>query len=401
MSIRKIYVDFAATTPVDPRVLEAMQPFFSKKYGNASSLNSFGVEAKKALEQSRETMTRFMNADLDEVAFTGSATEANNLVLKGHAFNEGKEKCHLAVSVIDHDSVLNSARWLEKAGYKVTFLPVDQYGFLKTEDLEKALEEKATLVSVVHGNNEIGTIQEAEEIAKKCHESGALFHTDAVQSFGKILINVKTASFDFMTVNAHKIYGPKGVGVLYIRKGLCLEPLIHGGGHEFGLRSGTENIPGIVGFAKAMEIRREEMKPETDRLTRLRDKLIKGALEIEDSHLNGPSTRRLCNNVNIRFSYIEGESVVLALDTEGIAASSGSACSSTSGEPSHVLLAIGLKPEEARGSLRLSLGKYNTQDDVNYILEILPKVIRRLRAMSPLNRDSERAGGGQDSITRS
>ncbi|MCW4052867.1 MAG: aminotransferase class V-fold PLP-dependent enzyme [Candidatus Bathyarchaeota archaeon] len=399
--MRKIYVDFAATTPVDPRVLEAMQPFFGEKYGNASSLNSFGVEAKKALEQSRETMTRFMNADPDEVIFTGSATEANNLVLKGHALKEGKEKCHLAVSLIDHDCVLNSARWLEKAGYKVTFLPVDQYGFLKKEDLEKALEKKATLVSVVHGNNEIGTIQEAEETAKKCHESGALFHTDAVQTFGKTPINVKTASFDFMTINAHKIYGPKGVGALYIRKGLRLEPLIHGGGHEFGLRSGTENIPGIIGFAKAMELRKEEMEPERDRLTLLRDKLIKETLEIEDSYLNGPSTRRLYNNVNIRFSFIEGESIVLALDTEGIAASSGSACSSTSGEASHVLLAIGLKPEEARGSLRLSLGKYNTQDDVDYILEILPQAIRRLRAMSPLNRNSKRASGKQDSITRS
>jgi cysteine desulfurase len=399
LRIRKIYVDYAATTPVDPRVLQAMQPFFTKRYGNASAVHSFGVEAKTALEQSRETMAEFMHADPEEVVFTGSATEANNLVLKGHAFKEGKDSCHLAVSVIDHDCVLHSAKWLEKAGYKVTFLPVDQHGFLNKRGLIEALEEKATLVSVVHGNNEIGTIQDAEDIAAKCHQFGALFHTDAVQTFGKVPINVKTANFDFMTINAHKIYGPKGVGALYIRTGRQLDPLIHGGGHEFGLRSGTENIPGIVGFAKAMELRKDEMKPEAERLTRLRDHLIAEALEIDDSYLNGPSTRRLYNNVNLRFSYIEGESIVLALDTEGIAASSGSACSSTSGEPSHVLLAIGLKPEDARGSIRLSLGKHNTHDDVDYILEILPRVIERLRTMSPLNRNSPGTGRRQDTVT--
>lgn len=377
-------MDYAATTSVDPRVVKAMQPYFTKFYGNASSLNSFGVEAKKALETSRETIARFMGADANELIFTGSATEANNLVLKGHAFKKGKARCHIAVSTIDHDCILNSAKWLEKQGFKVTYLPVDQYGLLKMDALEEALKENVTLVSVVHGNNEIGTVQSIEEIVRTCHEHNTSFHTDAVQSFGKLPINVKKMNIDFMTINAHKLYGPKGVGALYINKNFKIEPLIHGGGHEFGLRSGTENVPGIVGFAKAVELRKEEMKPEAELLTCLRDKLIKGTLEIEDTYLNGHPTKRLSNNTNFRFSYIEGEAVVLGLDTEGIAASSGSACSSMAGEPSHVLLAIGLKPEEARGSLRLSLGKYNTEEDIDYILQVLPKVVKRLRAMSPL-----------------
>lgn len=369
---------------MDQRVVKAMQPYFTKLYGNASSLNSFGVEAKKALEKSREIIAKFMNAEANELIFTGSATEANNLALKGHAFKEGKAKCHIAVSTVDHDCILNSAKWLEKQGFKVTYLPVDQHGLLKMGVLKEILREKVTLLSVVHGNNEIGTVQPIEEIARTCHEHDTLFHTDAVQSFGKIPINVKDMNIDFMTINAHKLYGPKGVGALYVNKDFRIEPLIHGGGHEFGFRSGTENIPGIVGFAKAVEFRKGEMKPEVERLTCLRDKLIKAVLEIEDAYLNGHPTRRLPNNVNFRFSYIEGEAVVLGLDTEGIAASSGSACSSMTGEASHVLLAIGLKPEEARGSLRLSLGKYNTESDINYILQVLPKVVKRLRAMSPV-----------------
>ncbi len=377
-------MDYAATTPIDPRVVEAMQPYFTKFYGNASSLNSFGIEAKKALETSRKTIAKFMGADENELIFTGSATEANNLILKGHAFKEGRAKCHIAVSQIDHDCVLNSAKWLKKEGFKATYLPVDQYGLLKIDALEEALKENVTLVSVVHGNNEIGTVQRIEEIAETCHEHGALFHTDAVQSFGKLPINVKDMNIDLMTINAHKLYGPKGVGALYIHKDFKIEPLIHGGGHEFGLRSGTENIPGIVGFAKTVELRKEEMKPEAEHLTYLRDKLINGVLEIEDAYLNGHPTNRLPNNAHFRFSYIEGEAVVLDLDAEGVAASSASACSSMAGEPSHVLLAIGLKPEEARGSLRLSLGKYNTEEDIDYIIQVMPRVVKRLRTMSPL-----------------
>ena len=369
---------------MDPRVFEAMQPYFLKFYGNASSLNYYGVEAKRSLEKSRESIAKFMKAEVSELVFTGSATEANNLVLKGHAVKEGKTRCHIAISTIEHDSILNSAKWLEGQGFRITYLPVDEYGLLRMDALEKILMEKATLVSVVHGNNEIGTIQQIEKITKLCHEHDALFHTDAVQSFGKIPINVEKMSIDFMTINAHKLYGPKGVGALFIDKRSRIEPLIHGGGHEFGLRSGTENVPGIVGFAKAVELRREEMKPEAEHLVRLRDKLIKAILEIEDAYLNGHRTKRLPNNANFRFSYIEGEAIVLDLDAEGISASSGSACSSTAGETSHVLLALKLRPEEARGSLRLTLGKYNTEEDINYIIQVMPKVVKRLRAMSTL-----------------
>ena len=383
-AIRTVYADYAATTPTDPRVVEAMQPYFTDFYGNASSLNSFGFKAKEALEKSRETIAEFMKAEASELIFTGSATEANNLVLKGHAFKEGKSKCHIAVSSVDHDCVLLSAKWLKRQGFKITILPVDRYGSLDLDALEKTLEENVTLVSVVHGNNEIGTIQPIEEITMACHEHGALFHTDAVQSFGKLAIDVRKIKIDFMTINGHKLYGPKGVGALFKRKGRELDTLIHGGGHEFGLRSGTENIPAIVGFAKAVELREGEMEAEARRLTNMRNKLIKATLEIEETYLNGHPTERLANNTNFRFSYIEGEAVVLSLGSEGIAASSGSACSSKSAEPSHVLLAIGLKPEEARGSLRISIGKYNTEEDIDYIIQVLPKVVKRLRVMSPL-----------------
>lgn len=383
-AIRTVYADYAATTPTDPRVVEAMQPYFTDFYGNASSLNSFGFKAKEALEKSRETIAEFMKAEASELIFTGSATEANNLVLKGHAFKEGKSKCHIAVSSVDHDCVLLSAKWLKRQGFKITILPVDRYGSLDLDALEKTLEENVTLVSVVHGNNEIGTIQPIKEITRACHEHGALFHTDAVQSFGKLAIDVRKIKIDFMTINGHKLYGPKGVGALFKRKGRELDTLIHGGGHEFGLRSGTENIPAIVGFAKAVELREGEMEAEARRLTNMRNKLIKATLEIEETYLNGHPTERLANNTNFRFSYIEGEAVVLSLGSEGIAASSGSACSSKSAEPSHVLLAIGLKPEEARGSLRISIGKYNTEEDIDYIIQVLPKIVKRLRAMSPL-----------------
>jgi len=381
----RVYVDYAATTPVDPRVFEAMKPFFMESFGNASSVNTSGVTARKAIEEARAKIAGFMNADSpEELIFTGSATESNNLVLKGYAFKRGKAKTHIAVSTIEHDCILNAAKWLKQMGYKVDFIPVDQYGIIDMNVLERTIKAGANFVSVIHGNNEIGTIEPIQEIAELCHENNAIFHTDAAQSFGKVPIDVKRMGIDIMTINAHKLYGPKGVGALYIKKGIELDPLLHGGGHEFGLRSSTENVPGIVGFAKAVELRKEEMKPEAERLTRLRDKLIKGTLEIPDSHLNGHPTKRLPNNANFRFAYIEGEAIVLGLDMEGIEASSGSACASKTELPSHVLLAIGLKPEEARGSLRISLGKYNTPEDIDYILQVLPKVVGRLREMSPL-----------------
>lgn len=377
-------MDYAATTPLDPRVLEAMNPYFTEVYGNASSINAFGLEAREALEDARRVVAGLMNAEAKELVFTGSATEANNLVLKGFAFRKGKEKAHIAISTIEHDCVLNSAKWLEKQDFRITYVPVDRYGLLDLGELEDALRSGASLVSIIHANNEIGTIQPLKEIGELCHAYGANFHTDAAQSFGKIPIDVEEMNIDLMTVNAHKIYGPKGVGALYIKKGVRLEPLLHGGGHEFGLRSGTENVPGIVGFARAVELRREEMGPEADRLSALRDRLIKGTLEIEESYLNGHPMRRLPNIANFRFSYIEGESLVLLLNDEGVAASTGSACSSRSLEPSHVLLALGLKPEEVHGSLRISLGKYNTEEDVDYILDVLPGAVEKLRRISPL-----------------
>lgn len=379
-------MDYAATTPLDPRVLEAMRPYFTAVYGNASSINMFGLEARGALEDSRKVVASLVNADAKELIFTGSATESNNLVLKGFAFRRGKEKTHIAISTIEHDCVLNSAKWLEKQGFKITYVPVDRYGLLDLEELENALRSGASLVSIIHANNEIGTIQPLKDIGQLCYEYGAFFHTDAAQSFGKIPIDVKEMNIDLMTVNAHKIYGPKGVGGLFIRKGIRIEPLLHGGGHEFGLRSGTENVPGIVGFAKAVGLRREEMEREAEKLSMFRDRLIECTLEIEEAYLNGHPTKRLPNIANFRFSYIEGESLVLLLNDEGVAASTGSACSSRSLEPSHVLLALGLRPEEVHGSLRISLGKYNTEGDIDYILEALPEAVGKLREISPLGR---------------
>ena len=383
-TLRRVYVDYAATTPLDPRVFEAVKPYFITVYGNASSIHSFGAEARQAVEASRKTIAELMNAEPNDLIFTGSATEANNMTLKGFAFRKREEKTHIAISSIEHDNVLNPAKWLEKRSVKITYLPVDQYGLIKQEELEKPLKKGISLVSVIHGNNEIGTVQQIKQIGKLCHNYGAYFHTDAAQSFGKIPIDVKDMNIDFMTVNAHKLYGPKGVGALYIKKGLKIDPLLHGGGHEFGLRSSTENVSGIAGFAKAVELRKQEMEPEAQRLTQMRDRLIKGVLEIDETYLNGHPTQRLPNNANFRFNYIEGESLTLLLSDEGIAASSGSACSSGAGTPSHVLLAIGLKPQEIHGSLRISLGKYNTEEDIDYILEVLPKTVKKLREMPPV-----------------
>lgn len=382
--MKKVYVDYAATTPLDPRVLEAMTPYFLDFYGNASSTHAPGQEAKQALENSRATVARLMGVRAEELIFTGSATESNNFVIKGHAFALGKSKAHIAVSTVEHDCVLNSAKWLKANGFKVTFIPVDKYGFVVMDKLEEALRNGVTLASIIHGNNEIGTINPLKEIGKLCHEHDALFHSDAAQSFGKVPIDVEEMNVDLLTVNAHKLYGPKGVGALYIRRGVKLEPLLHGGGHEFGLRSSTENVPGIVGFAKAVELRSVEMESDAVRLIGMRDRLIKSVLKVDEAYLNGHPKKRLPNNTNFRFSYIDGEGLVTGLDIEGISASSGSACSSHTTEPSHVLLAIGLDAVEARGSLRMSLGKYNTDEDVDYILDVLPRVVEGLRKMSPL-----------------
>ena len=385
--IKKIYLDYAATTPVDPRVVKAMLPYFSEKFGNTMSLHSFGQEAKEALEESREAVANLLGAKPQEIIFTGSATESNNLALKGIALANRDRGRHIIISPIEHACVMESSKWLESQGFEITRLKVDKYGLVSPDDVKKAIKKNTILVSIMHANNEIGTIEPIEEIGKICREKGIYFHTDAAQSFGKIPIDVNKMNIDLMTVSSHKMYGPKGAAALFIRKGTKIEPLIHGGGHESGLRSSTVNVAAIVGFAEAARICEREMKKEAKREIKLRDKLIKGVLEkIEGSYLNGHPRERLPNNINFSFPGIEGESLIMQLDFLGIAASTGSACSSEKLEPSHVLLAIGLKPEQAHGSLRLSLGKWTKEKDINYVLEVLPKVVKRLREISPFKR---------------
>ena len=379
----RVYLDYAATTPLDPKVLEAMKPYFYKKFGNSMSLHSFGLEAKQALEESRETVAKFMNAKAEEIVFTGSATESINFVLKGIAFANKEKGKHIITSSIEHHAVLESCKWLEKQGFKITYLPVDKYGFIDMEKLKSSIRDDTILVSIMHANNEIGTIEPIEEIGKICKEKEILFHTDAVQSFGKLPIDVNKMNVDLLSLSAHKFYGPKGVGATFIRSGTKIEPLLHGGGHEFGLRSSTENIAGIVGLGEAVRLRTKEMNSEAKKLTKLRDYLIKNILKIENSHLNGHPIKRLANNANFWFAFIEGEALIVQLDSYGIAASTGSACSSSTLEPSHVLMAIGLKHEEAHGSLRLSLGKYTTKADIDYTIKVLPKVVENLRKLSP------------------
>jgi cysteine desulfurase len=385
MRKKRIYLDYAATTPVDPRVLKAMEPYFSEKFGNTMSLHSFGQEAKTALEESREIVADLMGAKPSEVIFTSSATESNNLALKGVAFANRNKGNHIIISSIEHACIMESAKWLERQGFEITRLKVDKYGLVDPDEVKKAIKKETILVSVMHANNEIGTIEPIEEIGKICKERGVYFHTDAAQSFGKIPINVNKMNIDLMTVSSHKMYGPKGAAALFVREGTKIEPILHGGGHEMGLRSSTVNVAAIVGFAEACKICKKEMEKEAKRLTKLRDKLIKGVLEkIPGSHLNGHPTKRLPNNANFWFEGVEGESIVIQLDLLGIAASTGSACSTEKLEPSHVLLAIGLRPEQAHGSLRLSLGRWTTEKDIDYALEVLPKVIKRLRKISPI-----------------
>ena len=381
--MRKVYLDYAATTPVDTRVLKVMKPYFNKKFGNTMSLHSLGLEAKKALDDSRKTVAKFIKAKHEEIVFTGSATESINSVLKGIAFANKKRGKHIITSSIEHHAVLETCKWLEKQGFEVTYLPVDKDGFVNLIQLENTIRKDTILVSIMHANNEIGTIEPIKDIGEICSNHNVYFHTDAVQSFGKIPIDVNKMNIDLLSLSAHKFYGPKGVGATFIRKGIKIEPLIHGGGHEFGLRSSTVNVAGIVGMAKAVELRKKEMKPEAKKLTKLRNMLIKDVLKIKDSHLNGHPKMRLPNNANFWFSFIEGEALVVHLDSYGIMGSTGSACSSDSLEPSHVLRAIGLKHEEAHGSLRLSLGKYTTKADIDYVLKVLPKVVKRLRKISP------------------
>ena len=380
---RLIYMDHSATTPVDPAVREAMLPYLSEKFGNPSSLYAIGREARRAIEETRQKVADLIGAKKEEIIFTGSGTESDNLAIKGVAFRYRKKGDHIITSSIEHHAVLNACKYLETQGFRVTYIPVSREGLVNTADVEKAITPKTTLITIMHANNEIGTIQPIEEIGKIAKEKNIPFHTDAVQTAGKIPVNVDALGVNLLSMSAHKIYGPKGVGALYIRKGTAVEPQMHGGGHERNLRSSTENVAGIAGLGKAAELAKERL-PQEAKLSSLRDSLIRGILEIKESYLNGHPIKRLPNNANLRISYIEGESMVLNLDMKGVAASTGSACSSTSLEPSHVLLAIGLKPEEAHGSLRLTLGLGNTQEDVDYVVSVLPDIVNKLRMISPL-----------------
>ena len=378
------YFDYAATTPVDPRVLKAMQPYFSDKFANTMSLHSMGQEAKFAVEESRQVFAKALNCLPEEIFFTSSATESNNTVLKGIALANKSRGNHIIISSIEHSCIIESAKCLESQDFKVTRLKIDKFGMIDPEDVRQAITDKTILISVIHASNEIGAIEPIAEIGRVCKERGVCFHTDASQSFGKIAIDVKKTNIDLLTASSHKMYGPKGVGLLYIRKGIAISPLLSGGGQERGLRSSTVNVSGIVGFAKATEICLKEMKKESRRLIKLRDRIIKTILKtVPNSYLNGHPLKRLPNNVNLRFDFIEGEALVIMLDNLGIEASTGSACSSVKLEPSHVLIALGLKPQEAHGSLRLSLGRETTQREVDYLLKNLPEVVERLRKISP------------------
>lgn len=378
----QIYMDYAATTPVRKEVLRVMAPYFSNKFGNPSSLHSFGRAAAEALESSRSTVAKCIGAKPEEIVFTSGGTEGNNLAIKGAALAMREKGRHIITSAIEHHSVLNAFKWLESQGWRVTYLPVDQDGLVSLADVRAAITESTTLISIMHANNEIGTIEPIAGIGAIAKEKGIIFHVDAVQSFGKIPIDVKKLGVDLLTLSSHKIYGPKGVGALYIRTGTKIVPLAHGGEQERGVRSGTENVAGIVGFATAAKLAVREMPKESKRLTKLRDKLIDGILEMKKCRLNGHRTQRLPNNANFSFVDIEGEALVLRLDEKGIAASTGSACSSKKLEPSHVLLAIGLSAEMARGSLRLTVGKWTTEEHVKYVLKVLPKVVEDLRRIA-------------------
>lgn len=381
----RIYMDHAATTPVDQEVVEAMMPCFTRVYGNASSLHSFGREAHNAMEEARRKVAELINAHSEEIVFTAGGTESDNIAIKGVAYANRSRGDHIITSTIEHPAVVETCRSLEKQGFKVSYIPVDKDGVVELETLRRAVTERTVLITIMHANNEIGTIEPMEEIAEIAEAKSIIFHSDAVQSAGKIPIDVKAIGLDLLSISAHKIYGPKGVGALYVKKGTRLEPIIHGGGHEKGLRSSTENIPGIVGLGKAAELAKARMSEDTTHLTNLRDRLIKATLSnIEESYLNGHPTKRLPNNAHFRFTGIEGEALILNLDERGIAASTGSACSSKKLLPSHVLMAIGLDEVQAHGSLRLTLGRENTKEDIEYVLEVLPETVKKLRAISPL-----------------
>ena len=381
----RIYLDYAATTPAHPEVVKTMLPYFTEGFGNPSAIHTCGQEAKGAIEESRDKIARLIGAQNEEIVFTSGGTEADNFALKGVAYANESRGNHIITIPIEHHAVLEVGHFLEKRGFQITCLPVDEYGLVDPDDVRRAITGKTILVSVMHANNEVGTIEPVAEIGKITREAGVYFHTDAVQTAGHLPLNVDELGVDLLSMSAHKLYGPKGIGALYIRKGTRLVPFMHGGGQERKRRASTENVPGIVGFGRAAEIALREMDKEAERITFLRDKLISGLLaRMDHTRLNGHPGQRLPNNVNVSISFVEGESMCLRLDLEGICASTGSACSTGSLEPSHVLLALGLPHEQAHGSLRFSLGKWTTEEEIDRVLDILPRIVAKLREMSPL-----------------
>ncbi len=389
-----VYMDNAATTPMDPQVIEIVSKHFKETYGNSSSLHSIGQKAGQLLEKSRKTIASLINAKSEDIYFTSSGTEADNLAVMGVALKNQEKGNHIITSTIEHHAVENPCKELQKRGFEVTFLPVDNFGLIDLKELENTIKDKTILITIIFANNEIGTIEPIKEIGAIAKKHNVIFHTDAVQAFGKLSIDVNEMNIDLLSASAHKVYGPKGIGLLYIRNkgkkegwGKYIQPLMFGGGHEKDMRPSTVAVPLIAGFTKAVEIAKAEMAKEAERQIKLRDNIIKSVLgNIDDTYLNGHPSQRLPNNVNLGFKYIEGESIVLDLDMESIGTSTGSACSSKSLDPSHVLLAIGLKPEEAHGSLRVSIGRFTTEEEVNYFLEKLPLIIQRLRKISPLKK---------------
>jgi cysteine desulfurase len=390
---KRIYLDHAATTYTNKEVLNEMLPYFTEYFGNPSSVHQFGREVKKSIDVARDRVAKAIGALPEEIYFTAGGSEADNLAIKGVAYANKSKGNHIITTKIEHPAVLETCEQLEKEGFEVTFLDVDQYGVVSPEAVRNAIKDNTILISVMYANNEIGTIQPISEIAQIANEKKIYFHTDAVQAIGSIRINVKEQNIDMLSMASHKFYGPKGVGALYVRKGVKLISIIHGGSQERKRRAGTENVPGIIGIGKAIELAYQKFDENNARITMLRDKLIKGIMEkVPYTRLNGHPENRLPNNTNFCFEYIEGESLLLNLDMKGIAGSSGSACSSGSLEPSHVLLAIGLPHEIAHGSLRLSLGEVNTEEDIEYVLQVLPEIVDRLRQMSPLY---EKVKGGK------
>ena len=383
--MNRIYMDNAATTRVTEPVFEAMKPYFCEKFGNPMSVHSFGRESRRAVEEARRQVAAALNADSREIYFTGCGTESDNWALRGAAYARGNTRRTLVTTTIEHHAILHTAEQLEKEGFKVVYVPVDEFGIVKLDEMERAITEDVFLVSVMTANNEIGTIQPIEEIARMAHAKGALFHTDAVQAIGSVKIDVKAMGIDLLSLSGHKFHAPKGVGALYMKNSVHIERLIRGGAQERTQRAGTENLASIVGLGKAIELATADIDAHNAKLTGMRDHMISEILtRIPETRLNGDATRRLPGNVNVSVRYIEGESLLLSLDLKGIAASSGSACTSGALDPSHVLLAIGLPHEIAHGSLRLTLNEENTMEEVDTVVEALVEIVKRLRAMSPL-----------------